>query len=101
MLRLISAAKSALLTLLTIVLISNVGAQGENYRSWVNDLTPISELDWSYERARHLLERAGFGGTPEEISRLALLTPTQAVKSLVHFDKSGQNINFFESIYIS
>ena len=96
MLRLRSIAKSTLLTLLTILLISNVVAQGENYRSWVNDLTPISEIDWSYERAAHLLERAGFGGTPEEISRLASLTPNQAVKSLVYFDKSDQNINSFE-----
>jgi len=96
MLRLRSIAKSTLSTLLTILLISDVVAQGENYRSWVNDLTPISEIDWSYERAAHLLERAGFGGTPEEISRLASLTPNQAVKRLVHFDKSGQNINSFE-----
>ena len=96
MLRLRSIAKSTLLTLLTILLISNVVAQGENYRSWVNDLTPISEIDWSYERAAHLLERAGFGGTPEEISRLASLTPNQAVKSLVYFDKSNRNINSFK-----
>ena len=32
-------------------------------------------------RAAHLLERAGFGGTPEEIARLAAMTPRQAVDS--------------------
>ena len=35
------------------------------------DLAPISAADWSYDRAAHLLPRAGFGGTPEEIEALA------------------------------
>lgn len=48
-------------------------------RSWVDDLTPIGEADWSYQRAAHLLERAGFGGTPGEIGRLAAMTPEEAV----------------------
>ena len=39
--------------------------------AWVEDLTPIGDADWNYARARHLLDRAGFGGTPEEIARLA------------------------------
>ena len=30
---------------------------------------PSAPQDWSYDRAAHLLERAGFGGTPEEIQR--------------------------------
>ena len=38
------------------------------------------------ERARHLLDRAGFGGTPDEISRLYDLGPAAAVTSLVDFD---------------
>ncbi len=54
---------------------------------WVGDLSPISESDWSYERARHLLERAGFGGTPREIQRLADMTPQQAVDYLVDYEK--------------
>ena len=29
---------------------------------WQNDLTPIATADWNYERAAHLLERAGFSG---------------------------------------
>ncbi|MEX0619759.1 MAG: DUF1800 domain-containing protein [Pseudohongiellaceae bacterium] len=53
--------------------------------SWVNDLSPVSELDWNYERAAHLLERAGFGGTPEQIEHLADMTPQQAVDHLVDF----------------
>ena len=54
--------------------------------AWKGDLTPITAADWSYDRAEHLLGRAGFGGTPDEIQRLAEMTPEQAVRSLVHYD---------------
>ena len=53
-------------------------------RGW-RILAPIGAADWSYDRARHLLERAGFGGTPEEVARLARMTPEQAVLSLVDY----------------
>ena len=33
--------------------------------SWIGDLEPISEAEWNNDRAAHLLERAGFSGTPE------------------------------------
>src|SRR5258708_708700 len=52
---------------------------------WKNDLTPISAGDWNYDFAAHLLERAGFGGTPAEIEAMAKLTPAQAVARLVRF----------------
>jgi uncharacterized protein (DUF1800 family) len=58
---------------------------GAGPAEWAGDLTPISARDWSYERAAHLLERAGFGGTPEEIAALAAMTPEQAVRRLVHY----------------
>ncbi len=54
--------------------------------SWKGDLTPIVAADWSYDRAGHLLGRAGFSGTPEEIQKLADMTPEQAVRSLVDYD---------------
>ena len=60
--------------------------------SWIDDLSPISNADWNVERAAHLLERGGFGGTPEDVARLAALTPQQAVDSLVEYariDNSG------------
>ena len=66
-----------LLLLSMILLISKVGAQSGNFGSWENDLAPITEIDWNYERAAHLLERAGFGGTPEQIMRLVLLVPIE------------------------
>ena len=54
--------------------------------SWVGDLAPISASDWTYARAAHLLERAGFGGTPEEIAKLAAMTPEKAVDYLVDYE---------------
>ncbi len=53
---------------------------------WKGDLSPIAEHDWSYERARHLLDRAGFGGTPEQIAVLAGLGPEAAVRRLVNYE---------------
>ena len=53
---------------------------------WKGDLTPITAADWNYDRAAHLLSRAGFGGTPEDIRKLADMTPEEAVRSLVEFD---------------
>jgi hypothetical protein len=55
--------------------------------SWVDNLSPITAADWNAERAAHLLERAGFGGTPEDIARLAAMTPQQAVDSLVEYER--------------
>src|SRR5262245_46889813 len=55
-------------------------AQKTGPAQWQNDLTPIGPSDWNYDLAAHLLERAGFGGTPEEIQALARLTPAEAVR---------------------
>jgi hypothetical protein len=52
---------------------------------WIGDLTPIAAQDWTYDRAAHLIERAGFGAPPDEIRRLAKMTPQQAVDELVDY----------------
>src|SRR5580692_8715522 len=52
---------------------------------WQNDLTPITPADWNADFAAHLLERAGFGGTPNDIQALATLTPAKAVARLVRY----------------
>src|SRR2546423_13579169 len=39
--------------------------------------------DWSRDDAAHLLRRAGFGGTPEQIDRLHALGKTAAVDYLL------------------
>ena len=62
----------------------------------VNDLTPIHTSDWNYAFAAHLIERAGFGGTPEEIQALAASTPTEAVRKLVYFQSVDNNLPPFE-----
>ena len=54
--------------------------------NWKGDLSPITAADWNYDRAAHLLARAGFGGTPEDIQRLADMTPERAVRSLVYYE---------------
>ena len=59
---------------------------GAGPTSWTNDLSPITSADWDYMKAAHLLERAGFGATPEEIVRLADMTPREAVKQLVDYE---------------
>lgn len=61
-------------------------AQTSGPAAWQNDLTPIGPSNWNYDYAAHLLERAGFGGTPEEIEALAKMTPSQAIKRLVRFE---------------
>ena len=50
---------------------------------WAGDLTPIAKSDWNPARAAHLIERAGFGETPEGIAALAERDPAQLVHDLV------------------
>ncbi len=54
--------------------------------AWQNDLKPIAAADWNCDFAAHLLERAGFGGTPDEIRALQKMTPQQAIARLVRFE---------------
>jgi uncharacterized protein (DUF1800 family) len=75
-------------TLLTAVatIAASLPAETSPPRSWQNDLAPITAADWNYDTAAHLLERAGFGGTPEDIAALAKLTPAEAVARLVRIE---------------
>jgi uncharacterized protein (DUF1800 family) len=60
--------------------------------SWAGDLTPVTAAEWNAARAAHLLERAGFGGTPEEIQALAALGPAGAVRRMVYFEGTPEAI---------
>ena len=71
-------------------------AQKAGPRQWQNDLSPIAASDWNYDLAAHLLERAGFSGTPEEIGALARLTPVEAVRRLVHFQSIPNDLPPFD-----
>jgi uncharacterized protein (DUF1800 family) len=46
---------------------------------------------WDDRLAAHLLRRAGFSGTPDEVARLAAMSPHDAAESLIHF---GDTSNF-------
>lgn len=48
-------------------------------------LLPISAADWTLDRAAHLLERAGFSGTPSDVERLAQMSPEAAVAWFVDY----------------
>ncbi len=50
------------------------------------DFEPISPIEWNEAKARHLLERAGFGARPEEIAEFTAMTPREAVRRLVYFE---------------
>ncbi len=64
--------------------------------AWQDNLEPLSAADWNRERAAHLLERAGFGGTPAEVDRLAAMSPAQAVRSLVYYQSVRNPLPAFE-----
>jgi len=63
---------------------------------WVHDLQALASGDWNDEKAKHLLERAGFGATPEDVQRLARLTPSQAVKQMVRYASIPDKFKAFE-----
>ncbi len=50
-------------------------------------LKPLAKDGWNYETAAHLLNRAGFGGPPEEIARLTDLGHDAALSSLLDYEK--------------
>ena len=62
----------------------------------VDSLEPLPASEWSYDHAAHLLERAGFGGTPEEIARFAAMTPEAAVDLIVNYEQIADTLPPFE-----
>ncbi|MEW6159154.1 MAG: DUF1800 domain-containing protein [Verrucomicrobiota bacterium] len=50
-------------------------------------LEPLPASKWNFSTAAHLLNRAGFGGSPEEIEKLAALGLEGAVASLVDYER--------------
>ena len=81
---------------LSLILLSRLVMANPTPDAWVNDLQPLKKHEWNYERAQHLLERAGFGATPQDIERLAQLSPAQAVKRLVRYGTTPDKFKPFE-----
>lgn len=50
-------------------------------------LKPLSPEAWDHAKARHLLVRAGFGGTPQEVDKLCSMGLYKAVDYLVDFQR--------------
>ncbi len=81
---LLSVARTG--ALLGLAALASMAAAQSGSDPWTGDLTPIGAPDWNRARAAHLLERAGFGGTPEEVDALARLSPEAAVARLLDAD---------------
>ena len=77
--------------------LAGAGADGAGPTSWTNDLTPITAADWDASKAAHLIERAGFGATPEEIARLADMTPQEVVDRLVDYQAVPDHLAPFDA----
>ncbi len=73
------------LALALTISVTSLFAQAAGSADWQDDLHPLPAAEWNSARAAHLLERAGFGGTPSEISRFSAMTPAQAVRTLVRY----------------
>jgi hypothetical protein len=95
-LRAVLLAATALTTVVAARTVSSAARAAAPPVEWANDLSPVSATDWNDDKAAHLLERAGFGGTPEEIGRLAAMTPRQAVDALVDFESITNDLKPFE-----
>jgi uncharacterized protein (DUF1800 family) len=55
-------------------------------------LTQLAANEWTLEAAAHLLNRAAFGGSPEEIQKLHAMGHAAAVRSLLH---AGEDEDLF------
>ena len=60
------------------VFICTAQTSGAGPASWVGDLSPIGASDWNYDRAAHLLERAGFTVVEQCANGEELLTAVRA-----------------------
>lgn len=80
-LRHLAAASAAIAAVLTLA----APTQAAGLKNAEGDFRPIAAAEWNYDMAAHLLERAGFGGAPDEVEALARMGPTAAVRHLVRY----------------
>jgi len=76
-----------------VLIVSAIGVSAKDARPSprAGDLSPIDATQWDRESATHLLERAGFGAAPDEITVFANLSPAAAVRRLVYFEGAEPN----------
>jgi len=58
----------------------------------MNTLTPLPDSNWNEATAAHLLNRAGFGGTPAEIEATRQKGLTAAIRDLVELKSEAANV---------
>lgn len=61
-------------------------------------LKPMAPDQWDYTKARHLLVRAGFGGTPQEVEKLCAMGLYKAVDHLVEFYRQPAPSTAFDPV---
>ncbi len=66
------------------------GTLAANQTSAQSDMTPLKADAWDVAKARHLLSRAGFGGTPEQIRKLHARGLQGAIDYLVDFENQAK-----------
>ncbi len=62
-------------------------------------LTPIwsdHSFKWNWRTASHLLNRAGFGGTPEDIAALVRMGPHEAINHIVYYQSIPDDLPALE-----
>ncbi len=77
---------NARLSLQSLLLVLALVVASISVQARMGDLSPLAEPLLGEVRAMHLLERAGFGGTPDEVVAFARLSPAVAVRRLVYFE---------------
>ncbi len=85
-----------LLAWLCWALSSAAAAPAMGASEWKDDLRPIADAQWTAASAAHLLQRAGFGGSPEEIVALTALGPREAVRRLVRWQSVPEDFVAFD-----
>lgn len=63
----------------------------------IGGLAPLPASEWSYEKARHLLFRAGLGGPPEEVAKLYEMGLFAAVDYLVDYHLQPEPAGWFDA----
>ena len=91
---LINVPKHALL--FVVAILTSATALSQTIDNWQDDLSPLPASSWNYDTAAHLLERAGFGGTPDQIHELTGMGAQGAVQHLVRYDRSLTSYSSFE-----